>query len=103
MGGNTFTAIIATITTKSSCLDESLNTLKFLERAKQIRTEVISKLQMSDNPEMNKLEKEIAYLKDILKIKRNGAAVIDVDLNEKFKRLQQENHRLKELVDEELV
>jgi len=58
---------------------------------------------MSDNPEMNKLEKEIAYLKDILKIKRNGAAVIDVDLNEKFKRLQQENHRLKELVDEELV
>lgn len=84
-------------------MDESLNTLKFLERAKQIRTEVISKLQMSDNPEMNKLEKEIAYLKDILKIKRNGAAVIDVDLNEKFKRLQQENHRLKELVDEELV
>jgi hypothetical protein len=57
LGGNTFTAIIATITTKSSCLDESLNTLKFLERAKQIKTELISKLQLTDNPEMNKLEK----------------------------------------------
>lgn len=57
LGGNTFTAIIATITTKSSCLDESLNTLKFLERAKQIKTELISKIQPTDNPEMNKLEK----------------------------------------------
>jgi hypothetical protein len=52
---------------------------------------------------MNKLEKEISYLKDVLKMKRNGTSVIDVDLNDKYKRLQQENSRLKELVDEELV
>lgn len=49
LGGNTFTVIIATITTKSICLDESLNTLKFLERAKQIKTEVISKIHSNDN------------------------------------------------------
>lgn len=52
---------------------------------------------------MGKLEKEISYLKDVLKMKRNGTSVIDVDLNDKYKRLQQENNRLKELVDEELV
>lgn len=48
---------------------------------------------------MTKLEKEISYLKDILKIKRNGTSVIDSDLNEKYKRLQQENMKLKEMVD----
>lgn len=32
-------------------------------------------------------------------MKRNGTSVIDVDLNDKLKRLQQENLRLKELVD----
>jgi hypothetical protein len=36
-------------------------------------------------------------------MKRNGTAVIDIDLNEKYKKLQQENNRLKGLVDEELV
>lgn len=30
LAGNTSTAIVATIAAKSSCLDESLNTLKFL-------------------------------------------------------------------------
>lgn len=71
LGGNTYTAIIATITSKSSCLEESLATLKFLERAKQIKTSVMTKIY-NENPEMRNLEKEIAYLKDILKLKRTG-------------------------------
>lgn len=37
---------------------------------------------------MNKLEKEISYLKDILKMKRNGTTIIDADMNEKLKKLQ---------------
>ena len=56
LGGNTFTAIIATITSKSACLEESLNTLKFLERASHIKTEIITKM-FTDNPEMRNLEK----------------------------------------------
>jgi kinesin family member 11 len=37
LGGNTNTVIIATVTARSSCVDESLNTLKFLERARQVK------------------------------------------------------------------
>jgi hypothetical protein len=33
-------------------------------------------------------------------MKRNGTSVIDVDLTEKYKKLQQENSKLKELVDQ---
>ena len=36
-------------------------------------------------------------------MKRNGTNVIDVDLNEKFKRLQNENQKLKDLVDQSLI
>lgn len=54
LGGNTNTAIIATITARSSCVDESLNTLKFLERARQVKGEVVARVY-SDNPEMRNL------------------------------------------------
>ena len=54
LGGNTSTVLIATVAAKISCLDESLNTLKFLERAKQIKGEVVAKI-FSDNPEMRNL------------------------------------------------
>lgn len=37
LGGNTSTVLVAAIAGKMSCLDESLNTLKFLERARQIK------------------------------------------------------------------
>ena len=54
LGGNTSTILIATIAAKVSCLDESLNTLKFLERAKQIKGEVVARV-FSDNPELRNL------------------------------------------------
>lgn len=76
-------------------------TLKFLERAKQIKTSITNKV-LHENPEMRNLEREIAYLKDILKMKRTGVE-IDVDITDKFKRLQNENQKLKEMVDKDLV
>ena len=76
-------------------------TLKFLERAKQIKTSITNKV-LHENPEMRNLEREIAYLKDILKMKRTGVE-IDVDITDKFKRLQSENQKLKEMVDKDLV
>ena len=51
---------------------------------------------------MRNLEKEVAYLKDLLKLKRNGIAV-DVDASDKLKRLQSENDKLRQLVDRDLV
>jgi hypothetical protein len=37
LGGNTSTVLVAAIAGKVSCLEESLNTLKFLERARQVK------------------------------------------------------------------
>jgi hypothetical protein len=54
LGGNTSTVLVAAIAPKISCLDESLNTLKFLERASQIKGEVMARVY-SDNPEMRNL------------------------------------------------
>ena len=54
LGGNTSTAVIATITSRSSCVEESLNTLKFLERARQVKGEIVAKVY-SDNPDMRNL------------------------------------------------
>lgn len=51
---------------------------------------------------MRNLEKEIAYLKDVLKMKRTGVEV-DVDMTDKMKKLQSENLKLKEMVNQELV
>lgn len=82
-------------------MEESINTLKFLERAKVIKTQVINKV-FHENPEMRNLEKEIAYLKDILKMKRTGVE-LDVNMAEKVKKLQTENRKLKEMVDRDLV
>ena len=56
----------------------------------------------NENPDMRNLEKEIAYLKDILKMKRTGVEV-DVNLNDKMKKLKAENSKLKEMIDKELV
>lgn len=96
LGGNTNTAIIATLTPKVSCVEESLNTLRFLERAKQVKGEVIARVY-SDNPEMRNLEREVSYLRDMLKMK-GGHVPTDMDLREKFKCLQQENSKLREMV-----
>lgn len=66
-----------------------------------MKTSIVNKI-FNDNPEMRNLEKEIAYLKDVLKMKRTGVEV-DVDMTDKMKKLQSENLKLKEMVNQELV
>lgn len=68
LGGNTSTVLVAAIAGKMSCLEESLNTLKFLERARQVKGEVVAKIY-SENPDMRNLEREISYLRDMLKMR----------------------------------
>lgn len=101
LGGNTFTVILATVSPTAECLEESLNTLKFLERAKQVKTSVVAH-RFSNNNDMLALEKEIVYLKDVLKLKRNGVNVPS-EINAKLRHLQLENEKLKELIDEDIV
>lgn len=48
--------LVAAVAGKVSCLEESMNTLKFLERARQVKGEVVARM-FSDNPEMQTLER----------------------------------------------
>jgi hypothetical protein len=56
----------------------------------------------SDNPEMRNLEREINYLRDMLKM-RGGKLPTDIELREKYKQLQHENDKLKEMVDQNML
>jgi len=76
------------------CVDETVNTLKFAERAQHITTQVhMNKISAVDNDLVEKLQKEIKYLKDILNIRRKGTAVHEV--HNKLLMLQEENDRLR--------
>ena len=51
---------------------------------------------------MRNLEREISYLRDMLKM-RGGQMPTDVEIRNKYKMLQRENNKLKELVDMDLL
>lgn len=51
---------------------------------------------------MRNLEKEIAYLKDVLKMKRNGVQ-IDPNMADRVHKLQSENNKLKEMINHDLI
>lgn len=52
---------------------------------------MVRDIKDNETAEMKNLQKQIAYLKDILKMKRVGgnSKITDVDLGQKYKRLQQ--------------
>ncbi len=55
------------------CVDESSNTLKFVERARRIKSKIKpNSINARDSKLINKLRKEIIYLKDILNLRRRG-------------------------------
>ncbi len=70
---NTNTFIIGNISPSSKNIDETLNTLKFAERASHI-TMKVKPLEYSEmNPDaVDRLKKEIAYLKGLLNRKGEG-------------------------------
>ena len=54
-------------------MDETLNTIKFVERARHIRTKVKqNKYNARDSKLISKLRQEIKYLRDILNLRRGG-------------------------------
>jgi len=95
LGGNTKTCLIATLSPILEYVDESINTLKFAERAKHIVTEVkANKIEAQDAELVQKLQKEIKYLKAILNIRRKGTSAIN-QVHNKLLILQEENDRLR--------
>ncbi len=59
----------------SDCAEETISTLKFADRAKQILVKVqANEMNADDDARIQQLQKEVQYLKDILNMKRKGGA-----------------------------
>lgn len=55
------------------CTEETISTLKFADRAKQILVKVqANEMNAADDALIQKLQKEIQHLKEILNLKRKG-------------------------------
>ena len=96
LGGNTRTTLIAAVSPLLDHSDETISTLKFADRAKQILTKVSANhVSAADDAIVVKLQREIQHLKDILNLKRKGGAH---DLHQQLLVLKDENDKLKEIV-----
>ena len=87
--------LVATVSPSSKFVAETISTLKFADRAKNVmqrvrRNELIS----SDSEEVvAKMQKEISFLKEMLALRQQ-----DSHLQRKINDLQSENERLKRIV-----
>ena len=70
LGGNTKTTLIAAVNSVSDCASETISTLKFADRAKQIMVKVqANSVNAADDALVAKLQKEVQHLKEILNLK----------------------------------
>ena len=94
LGGKTKTYLLAAISPGEDWVEETISTLKFADRAKQVmvRTKA-NKFSGSDDALVKRLQKEILHLRDILNIRRKGG---QGELAEQMMVLKEENSRLKE-------
>ena len=98
LGGNTSTYLIATLSPAYDCIDESISTLKFSDRAHSVM-QVVKKNEYSaqDDFIINKLQKEVVHLKELLQMKKKGNPK---DLTSTLFHLREENDRLREIARE---
>ena len=72
LGGNTATYLIATLSPSVLCYEETLSTLKFAERAKNIiKVKAEEKYDYDENTIKN-LKEELESLKTVLNMKKIG-------------------------------
>ena len=95
LGVNTRTILIATISPAPQYVEESISTLKFADRAKQILVKLKkNEISATNDQVINKLQKEIQHLKTLLNLKRKGGLQ---ELEQKIWTLTEENNKLKTL------
>ncbi|EFO61016.1 Kinesin-16 [Giardia lamblia P15] len=70
LGGNCISVLCTNISPASSCFQESLNTLKFADRAKQIKNKVGVNETVDDNTLLKRYETEIKALRSELERRR---------------------------------
>lgn len=94
LGGNTKTTLIAAVSPLLECCEETISTLKFADRAKQIMVKVsANEMNAADDVLVQKLQKEVQHLKEILNLKRKGGAS---DITQQLLQLKEENAKLKQ-------
>ena len=90
--GKTVLTFIATISPTIETAEESIQTLRFARQAKQLSVSPEkTEFSIADNKLVQRLQKEIRYLKDCMKIPKDSQT-----LHQKLFILQEENERLKE-------
>lgn len=67
LGGNTRTHIIATLSPANQCLDETISTLRFADRAKQVMAFVrVNEHRPVDHALVHRLQAEVKHLRELL-------------------------------------
>lgn len=93
LGVNTRTILIATISPVNHYVEETISTLKFADRARQVMVKVKkNEISATNDIVINKLQKEIQHLKTLLNLKRKGGIQ---ELEQKIWKLTEENQKLK--------
>ena len=100
LGGNSTTYLIATISPSEENYEESLNTLKFADRAHEVMTK-ISPSKLLNNfgdkeREILKLNQEVSELKELLNIREKRGTLVPIQ--EELIKLKKENWKLKNFI-----
>ena len=92
--GKSQICIIATVSPTVDTVNETISTLRFANIAKEVALNAKpNQISVADNAMVQRLQKEIKYLKDCMKISKNTE-----DIHQKLWNLQEENERLKEKI-----
>lgn len=95
IGGNCCTYLVATVSPTEDCCEESLSTLKFADRATHVVQKVKrNEINAKDDALILKLQSEISYLRELLKLTKKGKSD---ELASQLYLLKQENRRLRSL------
>jgi Kinesin motor domain len=93
-GSGTKCFLIANLSPADKNFEESVATLKFAERAKNVKTRVgTNEISATDSELVKSLVREVRYLKEILNIKKTGGNMSE--LHHRLKKLEEENLKLK--------
>jgi hypothetical protein len=92
---NTRTILIATVSPASNYVEETINTLKFADRAKQVMVKIKkNEISATNDLLVAKLQREIQHLKSLLSLNRKGGLE---DMSQQLLALKEENERLKKI------
>ncbi|CDW74044.1 kinesin motor domain containing protein [Stylonychia lemnae] len=93
LGGNTRTCLIANVSPIIDYIEETISTLKFADRAQNVQMKISkNEINAQDDALIQKLQKEIQHLKDLLQMRRKGD---QVNIHQQIYQLKEENERLR--------